>query len=313
MRDQAHVLGASVLLARRAMRRLLPALSLLLALGCSERVELVLADGAVPGTDANLDAARPDAPRPDAPIDIGFCTVRATDPPGITALGVDERFSTFTSRSGTTLFRGPLYWTGFEPGAPMWISWGPLAELLTDVPSLESRLPWDRAGITATDWDDVDGILFVSSNFYWRYVHDTSAITVGHVRELMPPEERRVDGALPWEGAGVTGISIETLRNAMVISGLRYFEFTSVGPDRWVASGHIDERWPDLPPNDGVMLWDPPGVTAYYAGNDATGQAYRILVNGDRYWEVDPSDSFRRLGLVSDRWPTVPVYEGGCP
>lgn len=286
----------------------LPVLALLS--GCSERVELRIADG---GYDARapVDANR-DAPRVDAATDTGRCVIRATDPPGITALGIDERFATFTSSSGTTLFRGPLYWTGYEPSMPMWISWGPLADLLMGAPSLEGRLPWDRDGITAVDWDDVDGIVFVSSNFYWRYDHGTSTLVVGHVRELMPPEERTVDGLLPWEGVGVTGLSLDLLRNAMVISGERYFEFTTVGTDRWVASGHVSERWPDLPPNDGVNLWDPPGVTAYYAGNDDSGQAYRILVNGDHYWEVDPSDAFRRLGLVSDRWPTVPVYEGGC-
>lgn len=308
------------------MGRPAPLFGLLLA-SCISPVQLTLVDaGTTDGldaahiADASIDAKSQDAGTdvshpPDADRDGGtqpdadrhdarICRVRATEPPGVTAFGMNERFMLFENGpAGTTLFQGQYYWFDDDPSTPQWTTWGSLADLIADAPAVEGRKPWDDQGITAVYWDHIETVL-ISHDRYWHhngYRFDES----GHVRDLFPPSPPTVDGQLPWEGEGITGYALRAWSEGLVISGQRYYEYSSL---RWIRGGHVADRFPDLPAIEGTLPGDPPGISALFEHD-----GLYTLVHGDFYWEIDSADALVATGRISERWPNVPAFEVPCP
>jgi hypothetical protein len=295
----------------------LPALALLALGGCAERVTLSRDAGVIDGATidgATIDGATiDDAPVDDAATDDsargdggGLCAIRPIDPPGPSALGVDMRYWEIDTGLATLVFARGHYWVGADWHSGFeWQDWGALSRHWSAAPRVEGRAPWDGTGVTAIFQGNEGTVHVVSRDLFWVLLPETGhTLSSGHVRDLLPPDPPTVDGLLPWEGDGITGIGL--FAECLALSGDRYYRCSA---GAWGRAGHVSELWPALPAVDGALPWDPPGITAFHQ----SVLDVCTIVSGDRWWEIDcTTESLRGSGRLAARWPEAPAIDAPC-
>jgi hypothetical protein len=244
--------------------------------------------------------------------------------PGVTGL-LPLEGSTALVISGELYFSGEFDTSGADAADPTlgtlmaWRESGTLQELWQRVPAALGAYPWDNPGVTAAYFlpnaKPSPARVVISHSRRWVQQGDTwpAAGTVVDdwvINDAGPPA---IDGAVPWQGPGVTATYFNATGSSFtVISQDKAWVRRTVDADprnwTWDAGFPLAEapNWKNAQPIAGTRPWEGKGVSAaWHVGPKL------FVVSVDRMWTYDGL-RWTALGMLSSLpgWSSAPA--AGC-